>query len=562
MTNSIKLLMASAASCVFLAACGGGGSSSTPAPVAAPPPPTPPVAMAPVFESGSFEPSSDFVNLCENPRSGVDPLSANGSVYADTAGSTLEEKFWIRSWSNETYLWNDEIVDTDPNSIAERVPYFDITKSNELTETGSGREKDDFHFSEFTEDFVARRNSAAVSGYGFSLVSVGPRDADGFSIPPRDFRILYTEPNSPASASQNGQVNFPRGTQILEIDGADLVNGNDTNTLNAGLSPAQAGEEHTFRVRDVDGTERTFTITSADVAPAPVNRTEIVDTPTGKVGYVLFNTFSPLESEASLNEAFTQLETEEIDDLVLDLRYNGGGLVVVAAQLGYMIAGEDRTEGKIASLLQYNEDAGNRDPITGEVVQPIPFVDTGVGFSLSTSTNLATVDLPRVFVLTTGGTCSASELVINSLLGIDYEVVMIGDTTCGKPYGFLPTDNCGRTYYTIQFRSVNDKGFGDYSDGFSPDDTDNPFSEKTVGCTVADDINTELGDPTEALFAAALYYRDNNSCPVTATAKTYVRTEKSTIGSADNGYAIKAPGDPFETTVDSFLDATMPTDAP
>jgi len=437
MTNSIKFLLGSAASCAFLVACGGGGgSSSTPNPPSSGGP-TPPVSSAPTFTAGSFDPSSDFVDQCETPRTGVDPLGDNGAAFTDRAGSELLEKFWIRSWSNETYLWNTEIQDTDPNSISGRVPYFDITKSNELSETGSGREKDDFHFSESTESFVERRNSTAVSGYGFRVVSVGPRDADGFSIPPRDFRILYTEPNSPASATQNGQVNFPRGTQILEVDGADLVNGNDSNTLNAGLSPALAGEEHTFRVRDVDGTERTFTITSADVAQAPVNRTEIVNTPTGKVGYVLFNTFSPFESEASLNEAFTELENENIDDLVLDLRYNGGGLVIVAAQLGFMIAGEDRTDGKTASLLQYNEAAGNRNPITGEVVDPIPFVDTGVGFSLPRSTDLATVDLPRVYILTTEGTCSASELVINSLRGIDYEVIMIGDTTCGKPYGFL-----------------------------------------------------------------------------------------------------------------------------
>ncbi len=563
MTKSAKLLLASAASCVLLIGCGGGGSSnSSPAPAAVAPPPAP-VSSAPRFSPGVFAPSEDFVDQCESPRTGTDPLSDNGAPFADTAGSTLLEKFWIRSWSDETYLWNTEITDTDPNSIDDRVDYFDVMKSFELSETGSGREKDDFHFSESTEDFVERRNSTASSGYGLRLTSVGPRDANGASIPPRDFRILYTEPNSPASAVQNGQVNFPRGTQILEVDGADLVNGNDSATLNAGLFPATAGEEHTFRVRDVDGTERTFTISSADVAPAPVNRTEIIDTPTGKVGYVLFNTFSPFESEASLNEAFTQLETEEVDDLVLDLRYNGGGLVVVAAQLGYMIAGGERTAGKTASLLQYNEAAGNTNPTTGQVVDPIPFVDRGVGFSLPTSTSLATVDLPRVFILTTEGTCSASELVINSLRGIDYEVIMIGDTTCGKPYGFLPTDNCGRTYYTIQFRSVNDKGFGDYSDGFSPDDSDDPFSEKSPGCSVPDDISNELGDPAEALLATALHYRDNDSCPVTATAKTsYSRPAKSTFESVDNGFAIKALGDPFETTADSYLDSTLPTDAP
>jgi len=276
-------------------------------------------------------------------------------------------------------------------------------------------------------------------------------------------------------------------------------------------------------VQDIDGTVRTFTITSEDVAPAPVNRTEIIDTPTGKVGYVLFNTFGPFESEASLQEAFTQLETEAVDDLVLDLRYNGGGLVVVAAQLGYMIAGPERTDGKTASLLQYNEAAGNTNPTTGEVQRPFPFIDTGVGFSLSTSTDL----------------------------------------TCGKPYGFLPTDNCGTTYYTIQFQSVNDKGFGDYSDGFSPADSTNTFSEQSPGCTVSDDISKELGDPEEALLSTALYYRDNDSCPVTASAsaKTYVPAAK-TRQSVLDGYQLKVGNDPFDTSSSSYLDATLPAKTP
>jgi hypothetical protein len=103
-----------------------------------------------------------------------------------------------------------------------------------------------------------------------------------------------------------------------------------------------------------------------------------------------------------------------------------------------------------------------------------------------------------------------------------------------------------------------DKGFGDYSDGFSPADSTDTFSEQSPGCTVSDDLSKELGDPDEALLATALYYRENDSCPTTATAKSYARTEKSTFDSVDNGYGITAIGDPFETTVDSYLDATPP----
>jgi len=210
----------------------------------------------------------------------------------------------------------------DPNSIASRTAYFDVLKSNELSETGSGREKDDFHFSESTEDFFARRNSTASSGYGVRFVNLTRVDANGNSVLPRDFRVLYTEPDSPASAVVNGNVNLPRGAQIIEVDGADLLNGSDVSTLNNGLFPSTAGETHVFKIREpITNTEREITIVSEDIAPEPVNRTRIIDTDSGKVGYMLFNTFSPFESEKSLADAFTLLADENVDDLVLDLRY-------------------------------------------------------------------------------------------------------------------------------------------------------------------------------------------------------------------------------------------------
>jgi len=326
----------------ILIACGGGSSaSSTPPPVVTGQPSVTVTSQAPTFTQNVFESSDRFEAMCEAPRSGSDP---DGNRFPDTAGSTLLEKHWIRSWSDETYLWNTEIIDTDPNSIADRVDYFDIVKSNELSETGSGREKDDFHFSEPTEEFFARRNSAASSGYGFRLTSLGPRDENGRSVTPRDFRILFTEPNSPASATVNGNVNLPRGARILEVDGVDLVNGSDSTALNNGLFPATAGETHTFRIREaITNIERDITLVSQDIAPAPVNRTRIINTSSGRVGYILFNTFSPFESEESLADAFTVLSNGNVDDLVLDLRYNGGGLVAIAAQLGYMIAGPSRT---------------------------------------------------------------------------------------------------------------------------------------------------------------------------------------------------------------------------
>jgi hypothetical protein len=312
-------------------------------------------------------------------------------------------------------------------------------------------------------------------------------------------------------------TNLLRGTRILEIDGVDLVNATsqaDIAVLNAGLFPDTVGETHTFEVQDAgSNTSRTITLSAANVSRKPVNATEVIDTPTGKVGYIHFTTFSPFSSEEEIATAISTLDTEGVTDLVLDLRYNGGGLLAVAAQLGYMIAGPTATDNKTFELLRFNDDAGNFNPVTGQLNQPIPFYNQGLGFTLAQGTPLDTLDLNRVFILSTSGTCSASEAVINGLRGIDVEVILIGDTTCGKPFGFYPTDNCGETYYTIQFQGVNDKGFGEFADGFIPGNSAEAFGVRASGCVVADDYTRQLGDPQEAMLATALSYRENGVCP-------------------------------------------------
>ena len=555
MKKTTLLLLSSAM--IALSACGGGGGSTTSqSSVSPPPPPPPPPPSSEItFTPGSFAPSEDFENRCEVVRTGTD---SEGNPFPDIQGSTRAEKFWLRSWSNETYLWNDEIVDQDPGDFASpALDYFPVLKTNEVT--ASGEDKDDFHFSQPTAEFLDRRNNTASSGYGARFTFV-----NGQNSPPRDLRVLYTESDSPASEVVNGQVQFPRGTKILEVDGEDVVNGSNVDALNSGIFPTTAGESHTFVVQDAGSTStRTVTIISEDITPEPVNRTRIIQTDSGKVGYMLFNTFSPFASEESLATAFTQLSNEGIDDLVLDLRYNGGGLLAVAAQLSYQIAGPDATRGKTFELLQFNEDANGTDPTTdsNEQVQPIPFIDEGVGFSLAAGTPLSSVDLPRVFILSTEGTCSASEAVINGLRGIDVEIILIGDITCGKPYGFLPTGNCGETYFTIQFRGINDKGFGDYSDGFVPEDNSFQFGERVAGCTLPDDIDNELGNENETLLSAALFYRDNNSCPVSSGGSAKLAQKPGFAATYDPEMAITLPEDrPEAAILLNNRDVSMPSD--
>ena len=103
-----------------------------------------------------------------------------------------------------------------------------------------------------------------------------------------------------------------------------------------------------------------------------------------------------------------------------------------------------------------------------------------------------------MYVITGSGTCSASESVINSLRGVGVTVYQIGSTTCGKPYGFYPTDNCGTTYFSIQFRGENAANFGDYTDGFSPANTSATTGTSVPGCSVADDFTHAMGDAAGA----------------------------------------------------------------
>jgi C-terminal processing protease CtpA/Prc len=426
-------------------------------------------------------------------------VDALGNPFDDQAGTLSDELFWLRSWSDETYLWYNEIVDQNPNSFSDKLAYFDELKTNAVTPTGAPQDR--FHFTYDSAEWLQISTSGSSSGYGAEFVLLA-------SAPPRDIRIAYVEPSSPA-----GQAGLTRGTKILSIDGEDAIFGNNVSVLNAGLFPENAGEDHTFEVEALDGTRSTVTLTSATVTEDPVNAVSVIEQNGRKYGYVHFTTFSPRTAEESLFDAFDQLQAANIDDIVLDLRYNGGGLLAIASQLSYMIAGPSRTNGVNFETLQFNDKANGINPVTGEPISPTPFYTTGVGFTVPSTRQAPTVDKPRVFVLTTGRSCSASEAVMNGLRGIDVEVIQIGTSTCGKPYGFYPTENCGTTYFTIQFRGVNNKNFGDYADGFAPGRAVGNLGDVMPGCTVGDDFNNLLGDPAEAMLSAAITYAETGSCP-------------------------------------------------
>lgn len=476
LNSCVRLLCA--ASLAALAACGGGGGGDNGG-----------GGGGGNWTPGVFAPSSTFANRCVNPRSGTNDLQ----------GSVLDENNFLRSYSNETYLWYDEIADQDPAGFSSPLAYFDQLKTDATTP--SGAPKDRFHFTFPTEEWERLSEAGEAAGYGVQWAILA-------AAPPRDVRVAYTEPNSPATAPG---VDLARGAQVLFVDGVDVATSNNVDALNGAFFPAAAGESHTFTIRDVGSPNtREITLVSEIVTSTPVQNVKAVATPMGNVGYLTFNDhIAPAEGQ--LIAAVEQLAAQNVQHLVLDLRYNGGGFLAIASQLAYMIAGDVPTAGAIFEEIRFNDKHPTTDPVTKQPLEPMPFFDTTLDFSEPAGQPLPALDLQTVYVLTGPDTCSASESIINGLRGVGVEVVLVGSTTCGKPFGFYPTGNCGTTYFTIQFQGFNNDGFGDYGDGFSPQN--DAFGVPVPGCSVHDDFDHALGDPLEARFKTALDLIQGGSCP-------------------------------------------------
>ncbi|WP_111642959.1 S41 family peptidase [Marinimicrobium alkaliphilum] len=432
---------------------------------------------------GLFLPSSDFRHYCANPRS--------GSQVADRQGSYVDENNWLRAWNRETYLWYDESPDLDPAGTTRPATYHQQL----------GRPGDVFRWSQSTEAYRRLTESGVSAGYGIRwrlLRSTAPN---------RDIRVAYTEPDSPAALA-----GVPRGARVLSVNGSDAVGGDNVDLLNASLYPDEEDETYTFVFSLPNGETLETQLTSAELTVSPVQTQTVIERPTGHIGYIHF-TRHIATAESALAEAIQSLSQAGVSDLVIDLRYNGGGFLRIASQLAYMVAGPEQTQGQIFEVMQFNDQHPDINPVTGRSIEPEPFLSTR-----REGADLPSLNLERVVVLTGSGTCSASEALINGLRGIDVEVIQIGADTCGKPYGGYTTDNCGNSYFMPQFMGVNAKGYGDYTDGFYPVINAGDDPAGLPGCRVDDDFGHALGDAQEARLAAAIHYLEQGECPVSSSA--------------------------------------------
>jgi len=505
---------------LLLSACGGGGGGG----------PAPPAA----WSVDTLAPWRSLAAKCQLPRSGVDPYT--GSAYPDRAGTLLDEQDWLASWTDDTYLWYSEVSYADPHGYTTALDYFNALKTPQITP--SGRAKDRFHFTYPTSTWEALSQSGSQAGYGSTWVLLQ-------ATPPRNVVVAYTEPGSPAA---NLAPPLARGAQVLFVDGVDLVNDGTASgvaSLNAGLFPANAGESHTFVLQDPGAAApRTVVLVSAIVTSTPVQNVSTIPggAAGGSVGYMLFNDHLATAEPALIN-AVRQLGAAGVTDLVVDIRYNGGGYLDIASEFAYMIAGPGPTSGRAFETLRFNARHPGVDPVTGASIVPTPFLSTTQGFTPSPAAGQALpyLGLSRVYVLTGSGTCSASESVINSLRGVGVQVIQVGSSTCGKPYGFYPADNCGTTYFSIQFQGENQLGFANYPDGFVPQNGATSGIDPGAvlpGCSVADDFTHALGDPAESRLSVALLLRSGASCPAATGAAALGAVN---LAAAPEGSVLKSP---------------------
>ncbi|TWI63127.1 peptidase S41-like protein [Pseudoduganella lurida] len=454
---------------------------STPAPAEPPatqPPTTqPPVAGPPIIEPPATEPpaADPIANLLHYMnRCVARPNSLPGTL--------RDEQTFLRLWIDETYLWYREVPSADMGAHDSATGYFDVLKTPLLTP--AGQPKDRFHFS-YPEARWIELSAGVERGYG-----IGWLRAAGV---PRDWRIATV-----ADGSSAALAGLRRGDRLVQVDGIDFASaaGADLDMVNAALSPAADGVTHRFSLQRGERMLQAALV-SARVSVAPVQNTRVIATPSGPVGYLTFGSHV-VPAEPQLVAAFTTLRDAGVRDLVLDLRYNGGGLLSIASEVGYMIAGA-RSEGRTFEHTLVNDKLTPRPPA--------PFATR----SQQSGQPLPTLNLARVYILAGPGTCSASESIINALRGIDVDVHLVGERTCGKPYAFTPTTNCGTTYFAIQFQGVNAKGYGEYGDGFAPT------------CAASDDLDHALGDSAEGMLATALHHRASGACPKPAAARSAAR---------------------------------------
>jgi hypothetical protein len=301
-----------------------------------------------------------------------------------------------------------------------------------------------------------------------------------------------------------------RGDEILKVNGrtgADLIAANDFSAL----SPTKVGDTLALEISHNGGPPQMVNLIAAIYSLTPVPVSQVLTLPNAsKVGYLVLKDFIT-QAETPLAAAFDSFRVAGARDVILDLRYNGGGRISTATVLASLVAGSAYNQNVFTNLVFNTKQS-----------------------SQNTSYRLASqaTGFDRVVVITGARTCSASELVVNGLKPY-VQVVTVGGQTCGKPFGFVPTTSCGSTFSAVNFESFNASGQGRYYNGIA------------ATCPATDDFTGQLGEATEALTTVATSYLQNNACPTVAARATVLsaRTSMVSSGVVRQGTVAPEPGE-------------------
>ena len=391
---------------------------------------------------------------------------------------------WILSNMQELYYWNDKIPANPDKTLAPDAFFDSILNKYDATTNPTG---DRFSWIEESGAQLQAELSGQTLTTGMEY-DLYLRSSGSTSV---IAQVLYVLPGSPAA-----NAGIKRGDVISKVNGQSITTTNYSDLLYSGATNYTFGFAGVSNSSLVD-TDKTISVTATTFQENPVFLDSVYTVGSKKVGYLVYNQFIPGangsntgEYDAQVDAVFNKFQTQGVNELVLDLRYNPGGYTSSSANLASLI-GKNINSSKLYFREEWNATA------TKEILADPQYGGNSFFITnfLDKAQNIG-ANLSRVFVLTTDHTASASELIINGLRPY-MTVTTIGTTTYGKNVGSITvTDDTGKIKWGMQpivFKSFNSAGSSDYSTGFTPN------------VTVEEPLNLlPLGDTKEAMLSAAL----------------------------------------------------------
>ena len=409
---------------------------------------------------------------------------ATTTACGSSGSSTLQcsattEKNFVLSTARDAYLFLDLLpANVNAPSYATAADLLDA-----LTATARGQNKDR-HFSYLTTPAAEQQFFSEGASVGFG-VGTSLRDTN---------RLFITQVFAGSAAAGAG---FLRGDEILAIgtDANNMVTVASlvaANELSNAFGPSLAGVQKTLQVVRQAGSPQDHTLTKGTFSIDPVPEYKIIErTGLTPIGYVNLRSFiSP--AEAPLHTAFRAFQARNLTDIIIDVRYNGGGLVSIAETLAELLSTGRDGQTMYSSRFNTRHTQDQRTVLFSNEADAIPGVN--------------------IAFIATSGTASASELVIN-ILEPYANVAIVGAKTYGKPVGQYAFDQtgCDVRLRLVTFKHVNRDDEGDFYNGLP----DTAFSDRF--CPAPDDVTNPQGDVAEASVATAVQWINSNACPTAAT---------------------------------------------